>query len=167
MPLIVADTSPLFYLARLNLLSVLRELYGEIHIPFTVWTETLAGRIRHPLLLPQFHTARDSGWLVISPNSPPILLPEIDGLDAGERDALALAKFLHADLILMDERFGRSAAGKIGLSFIGTLGVLAAAKRAGLIPFLKPVFCRLRAETNFRFSIALENAILTSADESS
>jgi predicted nucleic acid-binding protein len=52
------------------------------------------------------------------------------------RRALALER--HADLILVDERIGRRVAMALGLRVTGLLGVLAEAKRAGLIERVKP-----------------------------
>ena len=166
MPCVVADTSPLFYLAQLELLPILRALYSEVHIPSAVWIEALAGGRTHPLLIPQFHSAIAAGWIVVSSDPPDLMLSALASLDAGERAAITLAKMLNAELLLVDERLGRSAAKQLGLKTAGTLGILAAAKYASLIPALKPLFHRLRTETNFRFSIRLENDLLAAAGES-
>src|SRR5712691_7936225 len=45
-------------------------------------------------------------------------------LRAEEREALALAEELHADLVLIDEDKGRQIARSLGLRVTGTLGVL-------------------------------------------
>jgi predicted nucleic acid-binding protein len=54
-----------------------------------------------------------------------------------------LAVEQHADLLLVDERRGRRAAAADGLHVIGLLGVVASAKRAGLIDLGKPVLDEL------------------------
>jgi len=54
-------------------------------------------------------------------------------LDPGEAEAIALALELSADLILLDERDGRSAAERAGLRVTGVLGVLLRAKNNGQI----------------------------------
>lgn len=54
-------------------------------------------------------------------------------LGAGERAAIALALTINADLILIDERKGTTAALGKGLAAAGTLGLLALAARRGLI----------------------------------
>ena len=165
MPCVVADTSPLLYLARLELLPILRALYGKVHVPSVVWSEALAGETAHPSIIPQFHAATEEGWMVVSPTSPELRPLELAGLDAGERAAIALAQTLNAAL-LIDERLGRSVAKRLGLKIAGTLGVLAAAKQASLVVELKPLFRTLRTETNFRFSLRLENELLAAAGES-
>jgi predicted nucleic acid-binding protein len=53
----------------------------------------------------------------------------LQALDAGERDAIALALSLHADLILIDERKGTAVALSKGFEVIGTLGILSLAAR--------------------------------------
>jgi predicted nucleic acid-binding protein len=165
MPCVVADTSPLFYLAQLDLLRVLSGLYGKVHVPPVVWAETLAGGRAVPSLMPRFCAAEAEGWIVVSPPVEAVEIAELDDLDAGEREAIILARNIEADLLMVDERLGRIAARRLGLKIIGTLGVLAEAKRAGLISALKPLFALLRRETNFRCSDALEREVLESAGE--
>lgn len=69
-------------------------------------------------------------------------------LDAGEREALALASELKANLLLIDERPGTLAARRLGFRATGTLGVLIEAAQAGLI-LIDQALARLEA-TNFR-----------------
>ena len=56
-------------------------------------------------------------------------------IDAGEKAAIQLAAFLHADLLLMDDRKGVNAAERMGLRVTGTLGVLDLAAEHGLVDF--------------------------------
>jgi len=56
-------------------------------------------------------------------------------IDAGEKAAIQLAVALHADLLLMDDRKGVSAAERRGLRVTGTLGVLDLAAERGLVDF--------------------------------
>jgi hypothetical protein len=45
-------------------------------------------------------------------------------LDAGEAEAIALAKEINADLVLLDDNDGRNIAGSVGIHFTGTIGLL-------------------------------------------
>lgn len=166
MPCVVADTSPLFYLAKLGRFELLRELYGRVDIPPCVWRETLAGGQDAPELTAIFLHAKTEGWLVVSQPVVPATEPEVLALDSGEREAIALARKLGATLLIMDEKRGRAVATFLGLIVAGTLGVLLDAKRAGIIPMLAPELIRLRQETAFRFSTELEQQALRLAGES-
>jgi predicted nucleic acid-binding protein len=85
-------------------------------------------------------------------------------LDAGESEAVILAKELPADLILIDERAATRRARALGLTTFGTLGVLLAAKQAGLIVAVKPLMEQLR-DLDFHMSIDLYKEVLNAADE--
>lgn len=165
MPCVVADTSPLFYLAKLDRLTLLRDLYENVLVPPEVWREALAGSQVAPELAPQFSAAVTAGWLIVSPDVPTATEPEICALDRGERDAIALARHLHAELLVIDEKQGRRVAMRFGLTVTGTLGVLVNAKQRGWIPALKPELLKLREETEFRFSADLERHALQLVNE--
>jgi len=53
----------------------------------------------------------------------------------------------------------------MGLSFMGTLGLLVKAKEYGIIPFVKPYIEKIQA-TNFRVSSSLVNLVLEKTGES-
>ncbi|HRJ76011.1 MAG TPA: DUF3368 domain-containing protein, partial [Anaerolineales bacterium] len=83
-----------------------------------------------------------------------------------EAEAIALALQLKADLILMDERDGRSVAKSMGLNPIGILGVLVRAKQAGTIQSVKEVLNKLRNEAGFYITDGLMQNILSEIGES-
>ncbi|HEY4069235.1 MAG TPA: hypothetical protein VGM74_20170 [Burkholderiaceae bacterium] len=58
-------------------------------------------------------------------------------IDEGERSALALA-LVRGAVVLVDERRGRACAVEMGLSVMGTLGLLVRAREAGLLERLRP-----------------------------
>lgn len=73
----------------------------------------------------------------------------MEALDRGEREAIQLAEEQHANLLLIDERLGRSEAKRRGIPTTGTLGILlAGGKRCLIEPEL--AFQRLVEQTNFR-----------------
>jgi len=61
----------------------------------------------------------------------------------GEREAIALARELGAAL-LVDEREARREAGRLGVRYFGSLGVLKEAKDRGIIPVVKLALDELR-----------------------
>ena len=74
--------------------------------------------------------------------------------DPGEAEAIALGLELSVQLILLDERDGRIAAGRAGLRVTGVLGILLRPKRDGQIPLIKPEFEALRVQARFFLSLS-------------
>ncbi|HXH19002.1 MAG TPA: DUF3368 domain-containing protein [Chitinophagales bacterium] len=88
-----------------------------------------------------------------------------DDLDKGEMEAIALAKELHADYLLIDEKAGRKAAMKEGLRIIGVVGLLILAKQKGLIKEVKILLDDLIAKSDFWISERLNENILLHTGE--
>lgn len=158
---VISDTSPLNYLLLLGETHLLPVLYGRILIPPAVLEELR--RPSAPALVREW-AAAPPGWLVVlAPQRSTD--PRLAELDEGEREALALALELHADLVLIDERDGREAAGACGLRIAGTLRVLTQGALLGLTS-LPDAFRRLQA-TRFRVSQELLDTLLAEVDEES
>lgn len=86
------------------------------------------------------------------------------GLGKGEVEAIALALRLNADWLLMDDLSGRREAIRIGLTVMGTVGVLIRAEQESLIEPLEPLLDELEA-AGFRFSRNLRLFALQLAGE--
>ena len=147
MSVVVADTSPLNYLAQCGAIEVLPQLYGSVVIPRAVFDE-LSGTgapeaVRGWLAPPPV-------WISIRSAS---AIDETLVLGRGEVEAICLAQEIHADEILLDERRARKAAQERGLIVTGTLGVLEAAAKRHLL-HLPEVIEKLE-HTNFRIDPAL------------
>ena len=88
----------------------------------------------------------------------------MEGIQIGERQAIALAQSIQSDFVLLDDRRARQIAKQWGINVVGTLGVLARAAQVGLID-LKDALAELRT-TNFRASATLLESVLTEDYES-
>lgn len=154
MPVVIADTGPLHYLVLIGAIDVLPSLFGTVSMPQAVRDEL--SRERTPPAVRAW-IAQTPAWIQIVPTPLPETLP-LPGLGAGERAAIALALERRADLILMDDRRGVTAALNHGLLPIGTIGLLDRAARRQLID-LPIAVARLKA-TNFRYRPALLDALL-------
>ncbi len=85
-------------------------------------------------------------------------------VDSGEASAIALAHEIENNYMITDDLQARKLALKLGLTIIGTLGVLLRAKQKGLISLLAPYLEQIK-QTNFRMSADLLNIILKEAGE--
>ena len=85
-------------------------------------------------------------------------------MDKGEASAIALAIELDDCLLIIDDLKGRKFANQIGLTIIGTIGVIVDAKLAGIINSIKPILTKIKS-TNFRITEQLEAIILKRSGE--
>ncbi len=153
--IVVADTSPLNYLIQISCESALPALYKRIIIPSAVLSE-----LSHPdtPTVVSKWLMRLPGWIEIRQTTAQAD-PSLASLDPGEREAIQLAQEHHAALLLIDERRGRMDAQRRGLATTGTLGVLLAAHRRGLLN-AEVVYRQLLTTTNFRSTPDLEGIFL-------
>jgi predicted nucleic acid-binding protein len=157
---VVADTGPLIAFGRIGKLDLLPQVLGEILVPNAVVAECLADLGKPGALA--IREALRARLLTKSPDPSPAQEP-FPVLDAGESAAIRLAVKLSAS-VLIDEKTGRAIATKLGLTVIGSGGVLLAAKKRGLIPTVKPILDAI-AGNGYHFSDALIRAILSRASE--
>lgn len=85
-------------------------------------------------------------------------------VDKGEASAIALAHEIENKYLITDDLGARKLSIKLGLSIIGTLGVLLRAKQEGYINTVKP-FVKLMKQTDFRVSDDLYQTVLRKAGE--
>jgi uncharacterized protein len=160
--IVVSDTSPLRALAHLGKLDLLGALFGETYVPPGVVAELQTPRRRFPTL--DVTTVPSIRVRAPTDNS---LVAELNRtLDAGESEAIALAIELGAATLLIDEASGRNEARRRGLAVIGVIGILRDAKRAALIPVVKPLLDELVAGLGFFIAEPLRVQILTDCGES-
>ncbi|MBA2438740.1 MAG: DUF3368 domain-containing protein [Acidimicrobiia bacterium] len=100
--IVVSDTSPINYLVLIELQDLLPKLLDRVLIPDAVHRELQSTGAPEPI---KRFLDEPPDWLFVQ--SSPDISPALQHLDAGEREAIALALAIGADLVLLDERKGR------------------------------------------------------------
>lgn len=154
----VSNTTPLITLGEVDLLDVLRQLYGEVWIPQAVFHEYQIGLPTHP----QRPDLTTLSWVIVHQSPPDPAVPS--NLDDGEREAIALARAVQAHVLLIDEKQGRAAAKKLNLALAGTMTVLLTAKQQGIIALVQPYIDQMLAQGR-RISPQLLAQVLSQAGE--
>lgn len=157
MALLIADSGPLIALARLELLWLPARLARELLVTGSVWTEVTRAPATGELRL--FQEALSSGWLTVLPG-PALTDARLAGaqLDDGELSALSEA-LQRGAAVLMDELRGRTVAAQLGLTVVGTLGLLLMARERGLVGSLRPMV-ELLQRGGYFLSTRLINQVL-------
>jgi len=160
--IVVSDTSPITNLALIGQLTLLQQLYGNIVIPQAVSEEiaAVAPRLTDALDILHFD------WIQVKQPTDDTLVASLHlELDEGEAQAIALASELKADLLLLDERRGRTIAARLNLKIVGLLGALIEAKHSGLLTEVKPLLDDLIVRAGFWISHELYDRVLQAAGE--
>ncbi len=160
---VVCNSSVLISLSLIGQLELIHQRFpAGILIPAAVWQEVVEdGQGRGGAQ--QVAAASWIEALNVSDNDLVSLLKA--SLDAGEAEAIVLAKEQRAHVVLLDEKDARVLAGKLGLSVLGTVGILIWAKRTRLIPSLRRQLDELQRVGKFRLSRALYLEALRAAGE--
>ncbi len=120
---VASNTSPISNLAIIGRLDLLRTQFREICIPHAVKAEL--DLLGYPSARKDIQQALGEEWINVRPLRDDKIARLLEAtLDPGEAEAIALALELQADLVLLDETDGRSAAESAGLRVTGILGVL-------------------------------------------
>lgn len=152
----VSNTTPLRYLIAIRQEHLLQRLFARVLIPSAVFGELT--HARSPESVRSFVSSLPR-WLEIRQAKDPGVHSFSCPLHQGEREAIALAEALPADLLLIDEKNGRRAALDRNLKVSGTLGVLEIADSLGLIDSLPNSLERLKA-SGFYLKPPLEALLL-------
>jgi predicted nucleic acid-binding protein len=151
---VVINASPLILLSRGGHLALLRAFAGEVWVPAPV-----AAEIRHRGERDiTARVLRATDWLRVHPE-PSIPEPIARRrLGAGESATLAIA-FEHRLTAVIDDLAGRRCAERLGVPVRGTLGIVLAAKRRGLIPAVRPILAELTAAGLYLSERVLDEAL--------
>lgn len=123
--LLVCDAGPLIHLCEVDCLELLSD-FADVLVPDAVWQEV----VRHKpeaLSQPVFKFRR---IIPILPEPPELeALSRVLSLHRGEREALRVALEHRNALLLTDDTAARLAAGNLGITTHGTIGILVRAIR--------------------------------------
>lgn len=156
---VVADASTLIGLSRIERLNLLKDLYGTVLIPQSVYDEVV---IESKYGSKEIRTAKYLKVENVTDSKVVELL--LGHLGRGEAEVLTLSKEKKADLILIDEKKARKAARRAGFAVVGVLGLLLAAKNMALIPAVRP-FVEELTKQGFRLSKRVTEEALKEAGE--
>jgi len=127
---VVSNSTPLIAFIKKNELPVLKSLFNEILVPKAVYDEIL----NLPRSLDDegeiFNKETKKKWIVIKEMSK-LKFPKLN-LGKGEIEALNLCFEVDNPLLLMDEKKGRNIAKSFEIDVLGTLGILALAKKRNI-----------------------------------
>jgi predicted nucleic acid-binding protein len=143
----VADSGPLISFARAGRLELLRQVVGDLWIPDAVYHELVTKGAQRP----GAEETSAGVWIKrqsITDREAVRRLPR--KLGEGEREAIILAQELGA-VLLVDDPDAREMAVELGVSILGSLGLLREAKLQGHIAAVRPHLDALRAH-HFRLS---------------
>lgn len=147
----VSDTSPIILLDKAGHLWVLEKLFKEVIIPPAVDKEWLRpGGYKTPHWITVAQLSSDAAH-----NAERLAKK----MDRGEAEAIALFQTVKADAVLIDDLKGRKEAESIGLPVVGTVGILVAAKRKGIIPEITPVINTLKKHRYYLSDEIFEKAL--------
>lgn len=158
--IVIADTTPIITLLKLERLDLLEKLFGVVIIPVAVYEELTSNQ----KYLTEAQIISDCSFLkcreVFDRQSIKILR-EVVGLDAGESEAIALADEQGADLLIIDERKGRRVAKQMGLKITGTIGILIQAFDCKILLRQEILACiEILRNSDIRISDALFETVL-------
>lgn len=117
---VVSNSSPLIALDQIDQLELLTQLFGNLTIPPAVANEITS------LILPDWISERP----LIQPIEPDDFAAS---LGPGECEAIRLATECKATWVILDDRPARRLAKALGIPVVGTIGILVAAKRRGML----------------------------------
>ncbi|NLW46401.1 MAG: DUF3368 domain-containing protein [Firmicutes bacterium] len=123
-------------LASIDKINLLKELYGEIHIPKAVQDEIIVKTGSKA----QIAVDNFQDWIIVSSikNIETKRFFKIQ-LHDGEVEVMILGKELKADTLIIDDSLARKYAKYLGFKITGTLGVILNSKEQGIIKYVKPL----------------------------
>jgi predicted nucleic acid-binding protein len=161
----ISNASPLIHLAKVGKLIVLKESFEKILIPKEVFEEVCGSQDTPDSVI--ISDAVKEGWIRVQKTSIGGIkqLAETAGIQIGEASAILLAKKEKIPLII-DDKMGRSTATMMGVTCVGTVGVLLRVLAESIITFTE--FAQIldkMVDSGFRLDIRVYREVLKLARE--
>lgn len=140
MGLVIANSTPLIALAKINRLDFLKEVYSQIVIPKAVYEEVaISGKGKKGSV-----EITKAKWIKVEEVREEKFKKFLQlELGKGEAEVIALAYEANADLVIIDENIGRGIARMFGLKVSGTIGTIIEAQKKGLLNNVQEVLDEL------------------------
>lgn len=152
---LIVNASPLIFLGNGGRLELLRDLGGGgIAVPSTVLREVVSSSHADRASV----AVKSAAWIEALDDADTPASVALWGLDAGEAQVVATGLASGTARLVIDDLAGRKCALSHGLKVMGTLGVIVAAYRGGLIDDPARVFAELRDSGMWISSRVLERA---------
>lgn len=149
------NASPLIFLSKADLLTLLQLAGEEIVVPTAVAVEIQ----RRGATDPTVQALASTSWLVIVDTPPVPGLIQAWDLGAGESAVLAWAHMYPGTEAIVDDLAARRCAAALGIPVRGTLGLVLTAKKRGVIPVARPVLETLRQSGMYLSDRVLNQAL--------
>jgi predicted nucleic acid-binding protein len=153
----IVDTGVLKSLGLVNKIDLLELIFEDYFFPEAVWHELSS--YDNPGFNKRILNSLKSHIFPISTKNHLSLI-----MDYGESEAVILFGEIKADFLLIDDFKARKIAESLGITCIGSKGIILKAKEKGLVEELSPIF-KLWMESNRFFTKKLLNQILVKFEE--
>lgn len=148
--IVIADTSCLILLYKINELDLLKRLYDQVLITPDV-AEEFMQQVPEWIEIDESFDRKYQSMLEME-------------VDRGEASSIALAMKIEESILVLDDFKARKVAEKLGLKYTGTFGLIAKSKLEGVIPSVIPIIGKIKS-TNFRVSDKIIEETLREAGE--
>lgn len=138
----VSNSGPLIHLAKIDKLVLLKELFGEVHIPSQVKIEVVdAGKEEGMADAFLIEGEIENGWIIVDGDIDNVEdIAKNVGIDEGEAAAIVLARKM-GQTILLDDLASRRFATGLGLEVTGSIGILFKSTRLKILPKNEALNC--------------------------
>jgi len=145
----ICNASPLIFLTKINRLHLLDDLFTEVYVPNSAWHEATH---KPDDVSKTLNSMKSSGiFNVFTVKNTAAVSAMIGRLHKGEVEVIIGAGEIGISNVILDDGYARSKAKQMGLAVTGTLGILIAAIKKGIISDVDNEINNL-LETGFRIS---------------